>query len=51
MVLATKFFINLYPESRMAVALVFVRVLCATVRDFSAVTMHLNPGNILKQKA
>src|SRR5258707_15065301 len=26
----------------------FVRVLCATVRDFSAATMHLNPGKGLK---
>jgi hypothetical protein len=26
----------------------FVRVLCATVRDFSAVTMQLNPGKELK---
>jgi hypothetical protein len=26
----------------------FVRVLCATVRDFSAVTMQLNPGKGLK---
>jgi hypothetical protein len=27
----------------------FVRVLCATVRDFSAVIMQSNPGNELKQ--
>jgi hypothetical protein len=28
----------------------FVRVLSATVRDFSAVTMQLNPGKELKNK-
>jgi hypothetical protein len=26
----------------------FVRVVCATVRDFSALTMQLNPGKGLK---
>jgi hypothetical protein len=34
--------------SRTDFSINFVQVLCATVRDFSAATMQLNPGKGLK---